>query len=95
MKANELIAGKSMTHVGMFWAFFKGGAPYFIFFHLGVVGALMGLRRVKGDPMKLSAWAFVFTYLLFSMMEGFWMNPGTEATTFLMGASLGALVTRE
>jgi hypothetical protein len=86
------IAGKSTTHIGMFWAFFKGGAPYFLIFYIGILFALGGLNRILGDPLKLNAWVFVFIHLIFSLFEGFWMAPGVELTTFLVGASVGVLI---
>ncbi|MBI4508418.1 MAG: hypothetical protein HY698_02200 [Deltaproteobacteria bacterium] len=93
--SGDLIPGSTAAHIGMFWAFHKGGAIFFTIFYAGVVVALWRFGKVLKNPLKLNAWAFVFIYLLFSMAEGFWMTPGVEATTFLVGASMGALVTRE
>lgn len=86
------IEGKSTTHIGMFWAFFKGGAPYFLLFHIGILSALGRSNCIRYDPLRLNAWAFVFIYLVFSLFEGFWMAPGVELITFLMGASVGVLM---
>lgn len=93
--SGPVVGGKTTTHIGMFWAFFKGGAVYFIVFHLGVLAVLFQLKHFKGNLFKLNAWGFILTYLLFSMAEGFWMSSGAELTTFLMGASIGALISQE
>ncbi|OGC42513.1 hypothetical protein A2Y85_00680 [candidate division WOR-3 bacterium RBG_13_43_14] len=85
----DMIEGKNVLHIGLFWSFFKGGMLFFLLFNIGIIYILSSFKKFLIKPIAINCWAFLFIMFLFSFIEGFWMQPGVELTTFLVGASVG------
>lgn len=87
-------SAKSAVHVGVFWAFLKGGLIFFVLFHTGLLALLAQWRRLRDDPLAVNCLVFIGINLAFSLLEGFWMQPGAEGFTFMVGAAVGYCMLR-
>jgi hypothetical protein len=87
-------ASKNSVHVGVFWSFMKGGLLFFVVFNAGLLALLFNWRRLRSDPLGMNCFLFVGLNVAFSLLEGFWMQPGAESLTFMMGAAVGYCLLR-
>jgi hypothetical protein len=84
-----LVPARTNVHMGIFWAFFKGGIMFWLILYSGVLALVFSYKHFQSNTLNLACWAFVMGLLFFSVFEGLWMQPGIETTTFLVGACLG------
>ena len=89
------VQGKASLHIGMFWAVVKGGWILFVILYGGIVAVILSRNRFRSDDLANTCWAFVLLTALFSAVEGLWMQPGVELTTFLMGASVACCISSD
>ena len=87
-------SAKNALHIGALWSFVKGGLLLFLAFQIGLVALLLNWPRMRGDPLAVCCWLFVAINFAFSFVEGFWMQPGAEGLTFMMGAAVGYCILR-
>ena len=87
--------GRNSLHIGILAPMIKLGFPFFIFFHLPIFVLLFRWGRFLREPLLGGCWAFLLIVVLFSFIEGFWLQPGVELTTLLVGASVGFLMAEE
>ncbi len=89
------VAGvRGSVHIGMFWAYFKGGVLYWLIYYSGIFALLLSYRRFRNDSLSLACWAFLLGMVVFQVMEGHWMLQGLELTALLVGACIGRLAGR-
>ena len=87
-------SAKSAVHIGAFWSFLKGGLIFFVLFNAGLIAILVNWRRLREDPLAVNCLLFVGVNYAFTFLEGFWMQPGAEGLTFMMGAAVGYCMLR-
>ncbi len=86
------VAGvRGSVHIGLFWAYFKGGVLYWLIYYSGIIALLLSYRRFRKDALSLACWAFLLGMVLFQVMEGHWMLQSLELTALLVGACIGRL----
>lgn len=92
VEPSENVPVRAYAHMGVVWAFLKGGAVFWAFFYAGILIVLISYRKFRGDSLDLACWAFLLGNVLFHVLEGLWMLPGLELTSLLVGASIGRCI---